>query len=372
MRTRRPLAHGFVIKAAASRAGIVEKRRDMPKELVATSPGRFEFREYDDPALGPADVRVETEFAAAKHGTEAARLKGDEAGRGRWNSELRLFDRSAAGAVGEEPRPVGNMFVGRVVEAGSAVSQFRVGERVLGYGTFRETHIRAESASLWSLPDRVSWKSAVCLDPADFALAAIRDGCVRAGDAVAVFGLGAVGLMVVQIAKVAGAGLVIGVDPIAKRRDAALIDGADVALDPSACDVGVEIKQATAHRGVDVAIEYSGSVHALQAALRGVAFGGTVVAGAYPAPYPPGLDLGAEAHLNVPQIVFSRARSDPNRDHPRWNDERIYETCWRWICEGRLDGDVVVDPVVPFADLPAACERILSTPEAGIKLGVSR
>ena len=179
--------------------------------------------------------------------------------------------------------------------------------------------------------------------------------------------------MVVQIAKLAGVCLVIGVDPIAKRRDAALAGGADLALDPSACDAGVEIKQATARRGVDVAIDYSGSVHALQAALRGVAFGGTVVAGAYPAPYPAGLDLGAEAHMNVPQIVFTRARSDPNRDHPRWNDSRLYDTCWKWICEGRLDGAVVVDPeIVPFDDLPAACEQILSRPETGIKLGVSR
>jgi threonine dehydrogenase-like Zn-dependent dehydrogenase len=342
----------------------------LPRELVATSSERFEFREYEEPALGPTDIRVETEFAAAKHGTEVARVKG-HAERGRWNSDLRLFDQSPAGPVENGPRPVGNMFVGSVVEAGSAVSRVRVGERVLGYGAFRETHIMSAESSLWRLQDGVNWKSAVCLDPADFALAAVRDGNVRAGDAVAVLGLGAVGLMVVQIAKLAGACPVIGVDPVARRRDAALTGGADLALDPSACDVGLEIKQATAKRGVDVAIEYSGSAHALQAALRGVAFGGTVVAGAYPAPYPPGLDLGAEAHLNVPQIVFSRARSDPNRDHPRWSDSRLYDTCWRWICEGRLDGDVVVDPVVPFDDLPAAYERILSTPEAGIKLGVS-
>jgi threonine dehydrogenase-like Zn-dependent dehydrogenase len=265
------------------------------------------------------------------------------------------------------------MFVGRVVEVGSTVTHVTVGERVLGYGPFRDTHIVTPDSSLWKLPDGVNWKSAVCLDPADFALAAVRDGRVRAGDAVAVFGLGAVGLMVAQIAKLAGAFPVIAVDPLAKRRDAALSGGADLALDPAACDAGVELKQATSRRGVDVAIDYSGSVHALQAAVRGVAFGGTVVAGAYPAPYPAGLDLGAEAHLNVPQIVFTRARSDPNRDHPRWSDARLYDTCWRWICEGRIDGDAVVDPVVAFDDdLPAACEQILSTPEAGIKLGVSR
>ena len=69
--------------------------------------------------------------------------------------------------------------------------------------------------------------------------------------------------------------------------------GAAVVLDPQACDAGLEIKKATGGRGADVVIDYSGSVDALQDALRGVAFGGIVVAGAFPAPYPAGLDLGA-------------------------------------------------------------------------------
>ena len=140
----------------------------------------MEFREYDEPALGPTDVRVETEFAAAKHGTEAARVTGDAAGRGRWNADLRVIYQSPAGVVEAGPTPLGNMFVGSVVETGSAVGRVRVGDRVLGYGAFRETHVISAESSLWSLPEGVSWKSAVCLDPADFALAAIRDGNVRA------------------------------------------------------------------------------------------------------------------------------------------------------------------------------------------------
>ena len=56
---------------------------------------------------------------------------------------------------------------------------------------------------------------------------------------------------------------------------------------------------------MDVAIDYSGAPQALQAALRGVAYGGTVVAGAFPPPHQAGLDLGAEAPLNLPSIVFT-------------------------------------------------------------------
>jgi threonine dehydrogenase-like Zn-dependent dehydrogenase len=342
----------------------------MPRELIAVSAERIEFRDYEEPALRAAQVRVRTDYAAAKHGTEAAMVRGYGAARGPWDGGLRLFDRSRGGAGGISV-PVGNMFVGTVTEAGSSVTGIGLGDRVLGYGHFSDTHT-VEASSLRAIPDGVDWRSAVCLDPADFALGAVRDGNVRIGDAVAVFGLGAIGLMVVQIARMAGATPLIAVDPLARRREIAAGLGADLALDPTAVDARLEIKRATRRPGVDVAIEYSGNAAALQAALRGVAFGGTVVAGAFPAPYPAGLDLGAEAHMNIPRIVFSRACSEPGRDFPRWPETRLYDTCWTWIREGRLRGESVVDPVVPFDDLPTAYGRILSAPESAVKLGARR
>ncbi|HEX4214075.1 MAG TPA: zinc-binding alcohol dehydrogenase [Candidatus Dormibacteraeota bacterium] len=342
----------------------------MPRELIAVSTGRIEFREYEEPSLAATQVRVRTDFAAAKHGTEGAMVRGYAAARGPWDEELQLFDTSRA-AASAAPVAVGNMFVGTAVEVGSEISGIRTGDRVLGYGRFSESHT-VEAEALRVVPAGVDWRSAVCLDPADFALGAVRDGGVRVGDAVAVFGLGAIGLMVVQIARMAGASPVIAVDPLSRRRQVAAGLGADLTLDPTAVDAGREIKASTSGRGVDVAIEYSGNAAALQAALRGIGFRGTVVAGAFPAPYPAGLDFGAEAHLNIPRIVFSRANSEPGRDDPRWTEARLYDTCWRWICDGRLRGESVVDPVVPFDDLPGAYEMILSAPEGAIKLGAQR
>jgi threonine dehydrogenase-like Zn-dependent dehydrogenase len=89
----------------------------------------------------------------------------------------------------------------------------------------------------------MSWKSAVCLDPAEFAFAAVRDGHVRIGDAVAVSGMGAIGLMVVQLARLAGASQVIAIDPLPSRRAIAEQLGATATLDPRACDVGLTLKR---------------------------------------------------------------------------------------------------------------------------------
>jgi threonine dehydrogenase-like Zn-dependent dehydrogenase len=261
------------------------------------------------------------------------------------------------------------MTVGVVTEVGPEAKELAVGDRVLTYGGFRETHVRDESAC-WKIPAELSWKSAVCLDPADFALGAVRDGNVRVGDAVAVFGLGAIGLMAVQIAKAGGASPVIACEPLPRRRELAKRLGADIILDPTACDAGLEIKKATGGRGADVVIEYSGAWQALQAALRGVAYGGTVVAGAFPPPHAAGLDLGAEAHINIPTIVFSRSCSEPNRDSPRWNEQRIFQACLHLLTTGAITGEAVVTPVVPFGQVLTEYPKIATHPDEYVKLGV--
>jgi threonine dehydrogenase-like Zn-dependent dehydrogenase len=187
---------------------------------------------------------------------------------------------------------------------------------------------------------------------------------------VAVFGMGAIGLIAMQVAKLAGAYPVIAVEPLEMRRQVAQECGADLVLDPSVCDAGLEIKRATGKRGADVCIEYSGHHLALQAALRGVVYNGTVVAGAWPGSYPAGLDFGAEAHINRPRIVFSRACSEPNPEYPNWNEGRIFEVAWRLLTSGALKTEPIVQPVVPFADLLSEYPKIATEPSQNIKLGV--
>jgi len=339
------------------------------KRLVCTGSGNLEWDECDEPELKENQVRVQPEFAAAKHGTEMAFFKGYGMHRGGYDMDYLIWKGSDGKRSDDLRAPVGNMVVGKVVEVGRKVEKLKGGDRVAAYGPFQDSYL-ANEGSCWKMPEGMSWKSAVCVDPADFAFGAVRDGHVRIGDAVAVFGLGAIGLMVIQFARLAGAEPVIGLDPLENRRKAAEELGITATLDPTKCDAGLELKKMTGKRGVDVAIEYSGATQALQQALRGVAYGGTVVAGAFPPPYDAGLDFGAEAHMNIPNLVFSRACSQPDRDHPRWDNNRIYDVCWRWLCEGKVTGDPIVNPVVPFEDLVTEYAKIATNPESNIKLGV--
>jgi threonine dehydrogenase-like Zn-dependent dehydrogenase len=340
----------------------------MPRTIVALSPTQMEIREYELGPLETGTVRVKSEFAAPKHGSETAMVKGYGYDRFPMDEELGLFMHGGPSQRPESTQ-VGNMMVGPIVEKAPDVTEFEIGDRVCGHAVFGELH---DFGVEWvrAVPDGMSWKSALCLDPADFAMGAVRDGNVRVGDVVAVFGAGAIGLMTVQLAKLSGA-FVISVDPLERRRRAATECGADMVFDPTDIDVGAEIKRATDKRGVDVAIDFSSEVEGLQAALRCIAFGGNVVAASWPAPYGTSLDLGTEAHWNRPNLIFARSCSDPSRDHPRWDEQRIFKTCWDMLLDGRLTGEPIVDPVVTFEELMTAYPRIMSHPNESVKLGVT-
>lgn len=347
------------------------------KKLVATAPRKAELREYEDRGLKSNEVKVKVEFAAPKHGTEIADFRATSPFiDGKFDEEWRVFTKRNE----DEPRgiefgdlPLGNMWVGTITEIGSDVTEYEVGDRVCSYGAIKETQIvnAIDNYKLRKMSKEASAKNAVCYDPAQFALSGVRDANVRAGDNVVVIGLGAIGQIAIQLAKRAGASVVIGVDPIEHRRDIAEKYGADYTLDSMMCDVGMEIKRLTGKLGADAIIETSGNVYALQAALKGLAYGGTIAFVAFAKEYPAGLCFGREAHFNYGKIIFSRACSEPNPEYPRWNRKRIEDTVWELLMSGYLNCEDIVYPVVKFEDCAEAfCRYVDTHPEESIKMGV--
>ncbi|MBI3972322.1 MAG: zinc-binding alcohol dehydrogenase [Chloroflexi bacterium] len=387
----------------------------MPRELIAVAPRQPAFREYDEPPLGPRQVRIRAIFASPKHGTGFVIYRGDERVLStkydrEWGCLLPLSEDESARAF---PRRLGNMAVGEVLEAGAAVTRFQVGDRVFGHLPIRETYTIDESR-VDRLPDGLDPEAAVCLDPAVMALA-LRDANIKLGDHVAVFGLGAIGLLTVQLARLAGADLVIAVDPIELRRELALRFGADHAIAPGE-DGGLAVRQLTPHvadharpeqsadsvrvvdelvllgqprrtgkhvvggfaevdtqwgnLGVDVAVDASGNTRALHDAMRATRFGGTVCVLSYYAGEATGLRLGEEFHLNRLQLVSCRAESQPLRDAPGWTLARLAQTALRWLASGRLRTDGIVTPIVSFDEAPEIYRQIDTHPETSIKLGI--
>jgi threonine dehydrogenase-like Zn-dependent dehydrogenase len=356
----------------------------MPRELVALAVRTPGFREYRDEPLAPGEIRVRTRYGAPKHGTELHMYRGDSPfGDSHWDPGERIF-LPGASEQGGFPRPLGNIAVGEVVEVGPGVAAgadagtegVGVGDVVAGYGPLRETQrwpwgTPGPYPGVRRMPPGMSWQAAVCLDPVTVAFGGVRDGGVRIGDRVAVFGLGAIGLAAVQLSRVAGASFVVAVDPIDGRRAVARRTGADLVLDPTEVDAGLEIRRAAGRQGVDVAIESSGSARALHHAIRGLAFGGTVAVVGWYGETRGGLDLGREAHFNRPRLVFPRAESEPHYDHPRWGNRRQADAAWELLAAGRIACEEIVQPVVRFEDAAGAYREFVDEhPERSVKLGV--
>ena len=346
------------------------------KKLVAVAPREAGFLEYEDRQVQPNEVKIEVEFASPKHGTEVVDFRGltpfmNENFDEEWRMFLPREEGSAPGIVLGEFQ-LGNMVVGKIVEAGSDVKDYQIGETVCTYGPIMETVIvnAVDNHRLRKMPEGAKWQNAVCYDPAQFAMSGVRDAHVRAGDYVVVVGLGAIGQIAIQLAKRAGASIVVGVDPLSHRRDIALRHGADICFDPTSCDVGYEVKKLTNKLGADSIIETSGNAAALQDALRGIAYGGTISYVAFAKPLTE-INFGREAHFNNAKIVFSRAASEPNPDYPRWNRKRIEDTCWELLMNGYLDCEDIIDPVVPFKESAEAyMEYVDQNPELSIKMGI--
>jgi threonine dehydrogenase-like Zn-dependent dehydrogenase len=105
-----------------------------------------------------------------------------------------------------------------------------------------------------------------------------RGGGIRPGAFTTVFGCGPIGLACCALLKVAGASMIIAVDPSPERRELALKVGATLALDPLQSGFEEALEKASEGAGFDFQVEAAGDPDAtMPKMLRSLAVGGTIV-----------------------------------------------------------------------------------------------
>ena len=131
--------------------------------------------------------------------------------------------------------------------------------------------------------------------------AALNTAAVSPGSSVAVIGCGGVGQSVIQGARIAGAAVIIAIDPVPGRREASMRVGATHAVDPAAGDPVEQVRALTAGRGADYTFEVVGRPELMAAAFDMARVAGTVTLVGMPP---------AGATLTLPAIaaVFSGKR----------------------------------------------------------------
>ena len=343
----------------------------MPQRLAITGPYKAEILEYEDAPLQPGQVMVKTELASGKHGTTTGMFDGRSFQGQEFDQRMRLF-------VPAEPKPAepkapgrpGTTGVGTIVEVGPEVTRWKVGDRVFGFMDVRETNVCREDG-IWELGD-VDPELALCLEPAYVAFHCVREAQVRYGDSVVVIGLGALGLLAIRMALAGGAETIFAVDPLPARREWALANGADYALDPLQGDAAIELHELLGGPGVDVAIELAGNYAALNTAIRCVRVAGTVCSAGFYQGESQGLWLGREWHHNRINVVVPHGCGwgHPPRDYPRWDQDRANECIVSMMRKGKLTAPGLIRPMVSFGEGPTLFDLIRDEPDKVIKYGV--
>jgi len=139
-------------------------------------------------------------------------------------------------------------------------------------------YMRAPAANCFVLPAEVSYEEgAIITDAVATTYHAMKRGEVKAGDVVAIFGIGGLGVNAIQLARTFRAGKVIALDRKEEKRKLALELGADEAVDLNSPTLRKELKALSGGEGVDVAFEFIGVNTTVQKAIECVRKGGKAI-----------------------------------------------------------------------------------------------
>ncbi len=203
---------------------------------------------------------------------------------------------------------------------------------------------------LHPLPEGMTGPDGAMLEPLGVALHAWDLAHSRVGDAVAVVGCGPIGLLAIQLAKAAGAGRVVAVEPLAHRREAAARYGADPVFDTDEAAEPATWKQLGL--GADVVLEIAGNDDAVEAAVTAVRPGGRVVL----AGIPDGERSSFPAHVARRKgLTFAMVR----------RMKEMYPRSIRLVEQGLIDVRSIVTERVPLDDVAGGFAR--ATARTGLK-----
>jgi len=255
---------------------------DQVKAGVWTGPGTVACLDWPEPAADDDTVLVQVAFCGFC-GTDASIIEG----------------RFAAGTP---PRVLGHEVSGVVASVGASVRGFAPGDRVAcnilsscgscpwcqagqpnhcarsylaARGFAQYAAYRPDQVYL--LPESVSLEHGALLEPVANCVYAVDRARLQPGDSIVVFGGGPIGLITSLVARLAGAGPVVLVEPDAAKRARGLALGLDEALDPAQTDPATFAAGVGPRGGFDVAVEASGRPEAMLSAMTSLAAGGRLV-----------------------------------------------------------------------------------------------
>lgn len=254
------------------------------KAFQIAAPGELQLIDTPIPELKPDETLVRVAYAGLC-ATDLAILSGD----------MSLIRNGSI----RYPVRFGHEWSGVVEKVGSAVTEFKPGDRVISEtavtcgvceacknkqwskcantrslgtvncweGAFADYMLMPER-HLYKVPETISLQEAALIEPSCIALAGIKKLNIAPGKTVLVIGTGAIGLASVALAKYFGADRVL----LSGRKDGKLeigrAMGADVCINTTRESMEDAVAKLTNGKGVDVIVETSGNIKLIPEVLR--------------------------------------------------------------------------------------------------------
>ncbi|HEV3486663.1 MAG TPA: galactitol-1-phosphate 5-dehydrogenase [Vicinamibacterales bacterium] len=261
------------------------------KALLLSEPGKLGMADMPVPEISDEDILVRVRAC------------------GICGSDVHGYDGSSGRRI--PPLVMGHEAAGVVERAGAGVKEFEPGDRVtfdstvycgrcdfcrrgevnlcdnrmvlgVSCGDYRRHGAFAEYVAIpariaCKLPDQIPFEHAAVIEALSVAVHAVGRKAPAPDDTVLVIGCGMIGLLVIQVLRARGARRIAAVDVDANRRAMAQRAGATWTFDGNDPRLLDSVRSLTEGRGADVALEAVGRTETVQAAIRGVRKGGTVI-----------------------------------------------------------------------------------------------
>ena len=340
------------------------------KAVVLAGPNNFAPQMIDKPVIGEDEILLKMERAAIC-GTDIRILEGKK------TKDVRY------------PSVIGHEMCGTIAEVGAKVQDYQVGEKIsianvipcgscssclngrenacqrrtaIGYqydGGFEE-YVRIprsciDAGNVIKLPDSVSFTAGALIEPLACCIRGLKNAGTGFNDTVLVVGAGPIGLMHIQLSKIAGASKVIVSEPNEFRCEKARKLGADVIVDPSKQDLKQIVMDETNGLGVDVIIMAIGVPAIVNSTLKLCKKGGTVCLFA-------GFAGTGESSIEVNTIHYNEIHVCGSTAYKRSD----YLAAAEMVKTGRINLDEIATHTYHLDDFQAAYE--MNKSGAGLKI----
>ncbi|MGI8783193.1 MAG: zinc-dependent alcohol dehydrogenase [Acidobacteriota bacterium] len=293
------------------------------RALIWEAPGSLRFEETETPQPGPNQLLVQTRAVGLRE------------------SDLDALEGRTA--VPQNGLFSGNDAAGEVHQVGEGVEDYIPGDRVFvsrpgGKGGLTDFFVTPVQNALW-LSDAVTWEQAAAVASPARAMAALGRVPGGFGEAVAIFGMGALGLSFLQLCGLRDAARIIVIDRSAARLQTARRLSATDWIDAEAGGVAGEVRRLTGNEGVHLAMETSGIVQAVHDCIGATRSGGRILlCGAYA-----GLVDGVDFHEQSSREITIHGCADAALESCR--------SALELVTSGQLDVDALASHRVRFDDL---------------------